>query len=92
MLTLTQNIEFKTDRYRFQRKLSQDLNKIKTNNNVLTAADKTTNFWMLDAPAYKKLLDTTITKAYKKAPPKTACKIISEEKKIAKSIGLDNRI
>ena len=57
----------------------------------LFAADKTTNFYQSDAPAYKKLLDTTITKDFKKAPPKTACKTISEEKKIAKSIGLDNR-
>ena len=50
MLTLIQNIEFKTDRNKFQRKLSQNLTKIKTNNNVLTAADKTTNFYLLDAP------------------------------------------
>ena len=68
------------------------MNKIRNNSNLLIAGDKTTNFYQLDAPACKKLLDTTITKAYKKAPPKTACKIIFEEKKISKSIGLDNRI
>ena len=49
-------------------------------------------FYQLDAPAYKKLIDTTIIKGHKKAPPKTTCKIIFEEKKIAKSIGLENHI
>ena len=72
MVTLIQNIEFKTDRNEFQRKLSQDLTKIRNNNNLLIAADKTTNFYHLDGPAYKKLLDTTKTKANNKNPPKTA--------------------
>jgi hypothetical protein len=33
----------------------------------MVAADKTTNFYRLDTPSYNKLLDTAITKAYKKS-------------------------
>ena len=66
--------------------------KIKTGKELLVAADKTTNFYRLDAPAYEKLLDTAITKTYKKAPAKAASRIVSDEKKIAKSLAIDNRI
>lgn len=90
MLTLIQNVKFKRDRDEFQKELSQHLTKIRSNNKLLIAADKTTNFYWLDAPAYNKLLDNTITKAYKKAPPNTACKIICKEKKAAMNLGLDN--
>ena len=55
MVTLIQNIEFKTDRNEFQRKLSQDLTKIRNNNNLLIAADKTTNFYQLDAPRVQEI-------------------------------------
>jgi hypothetical protein len=58
----------------------------------MVAADKTTNFYRLDTPSYNKLLDTAITKAYKKATSNTTTKIISEEKKIAEKLGLDDRI
>jgi hypothetical protein len=40
---------------------------------------------------HDKLLDTAITKTYKKAPTKTTDRIISDEKKIAKCLGIDNR-
>ena len=53
---------------------------------------KPTNFYRLDTPSYNKLLDTAITKAYKKATSNTTTKIISEEKKIAEKLGLDDRI
>ena len=58
----------------------------------MVAADKTTNFYRLDTPSYNKLLDTAITKAYKKTTSNTTTKIISEEKKIAEKLGLDDRI
>jgi hypothetical protein len=46
----------------------------------------------LDAPTYDKLIDTAITKTYKKATTRTTDRIISDEKKIAKSLGIDNRV
>ncbi len=59
---------------------------------LFVAADKTTNFYRLDAPTYEKLLDMAITKTYKKAPTKATSRIVSDEKKIAKSLGIDNRV
>ena len=91
MLTIIQNIEFKKVDNAFQKDLAQDLTKIKNDDKLLIAADKTTNFYRLDTPAYNKLLDNAITKVYKKAPPNTARKIFSEQKKIAQQLGLDNR-
>ena len=45
MLSLIQNVQFKN-----HHKLSQE--------KLLVAADKTTNFYRLDAPTYDKLIDT----------------------------------
>ena len=92
MFTLIQNIKFRKTNNEFQNKLSQGLEKIRKDDELLVAADKTTNFYRLNNPSYTKLLDTSITKAYKKAPPNTSTKIVSEEKNIAKSLGLDDRI
>ena len=92
MLSIIQNVQFRNHHNEFQDKLSQDISKIRADENLLVAADKTTNFYRLDAPTYDKLLDTAITKTYKKAPTKTTDRIISDEKKIAKSLGIDNRV
>jgi hemerythrin superfamily protein len=92
MLSLIQNVQFRNHHNEFQDKLSQDLSKIRADENLLVAADKTTNFYRLDAPIYDKLLDTAMTETYKKAPTKTTDRIISDEKKIAKSLGIDNRV
>jgi hypothetical protein len=40
----------------------------------MVAADKTTNFYRLDTLSCNKLLDTAITKAYKKATSNTTTK------------------
>lgn len=92
MFTLIQNIDFKHTENDFQNKLSQDSKKIRSDENLLIAADKTTNFYRTTTSAYKDLLDKAITKSYKKAPTNSSSKIISSEKKIAKNLNLDNRI
>ena len=74
------------------RALERVLTNIRTDGKLMVAADKTTNFYRLDTPSYNKLLDTAITKAYKKTTSNTTTKIISEEKKIAEKLGLDDRI
>ena len=92
MFALVQNIEFNNSHNEFKKILSEDAKKIKLDNKLLIAADKTTNFYRMDTPAYKQLLNNTITKSYKKAPINSTNKITSEEKKIAKSLKLDDRI
>ena len=92
MLSIIQNVQFKNHCSEFQNDLSHDLTKIKTDEKLFVAADKTTNFYRLDAPTYDTLLNTAITKTYKKAPTQATSRIISDEKKIAKSLGIDNRV
>ena len=72
--------------------MSQDIAKIKKDKNLLISADKTTNFYRLDAHSYKQLMNSAVTKSYMKAPTNAAAKIISVEKQIAKNLNLDNRI
>ena len=74
MLSLIQNIEFKNRNCDFQKELSQDAKKIRTDDKLLIAADKTTNFYRIDAHSYNQLLNTTITKSYKKAPNNSSSK------------------
>ena len=44
ILNLIQNIEFKDTRCKFQKKLSQNANDIRKDDELLISADKTTNF------------------------------------------------
>ena len=76
----------------FQKTLTKDLNNIRSQDKVLVSADKTTNFYKLDAPSYDKLLDNAITKSYKKANANITSNIANEEKIIAENLGLANRI
>ena len=67
--------------------------KNKKDKNLLISADKTTNFYCMDANSYKQLMNTAVTtESYKKAPTDAAGKIVPAEKQIAKNLNLDNRI
>ena len=57
-----------------------------------TTPRKITNFYRLDAHEYKQLMNTAVTKSYRKASTDAAATIISAEKQIAKNLNLDNRI
>ena len=92
MLSLVQNIEFQQTNSTFQNKLLQDIRNIKKGNELFVPADKTTNFFRVKPESYQQLLHTNITKTYKKAPPNNTAEIITEERKIAKDLKLDNRI
>ena len=92
LLSIIENVHFKNHNSEFQNDLSQDLRKITRDEKLLVTADKTTNFYRLDAPRYNTLLDTAITKTYKKASTQATNSIVSDEKKIAKSLDIDNRV
>ena len=90
--TWFKNVQFNNTNNQFQKKLAQDAEKIKKDDKLLVAADKTTNFYRLDPPTYNKLLEDNITKAYKKAPMNAVSRIINHDKRIATDLDLDNRI
>ena len=86
MLKIVQNIQFNNNSSGFQRKLSQDSKELRSNDKLLIAADKTTNFYRLNTQSYKQLLNKTITKSYKKAPNNYPNEIISKEKRLPQSL------
>ena len=65
-------------------------NKIFTN--VLPFADKSTNLYQLAKESYKKLLHSSITQTYRKAPVNPKRKIDRESKKFAKNLNLQDRM
>ena len=92
MLEIVQHIEFKHSTCKFQQQLSRDTKKIHNDKELLIPADKSTNFYRVKPASYNRLLHSSINKSYKKAQPNETSKIISEEKRIAKDLQLDNRI
>ena len=64
---LVSNVEFNQRCKEFQRKLSNDVKEIRRSQNVLVAADKTTNLYSMNKDHYGKLVKDNITKSYKKA-------------------------
>ena len=58
----------------------------------MVPADKTTNYYRMDAPAYNDLLQKNITKTYKKVAPDVTNPIDLEAKCIAKKLQLDDRV
>ncbi len=92
MTNLIQNVEFKTVNNEFQKKLSRDMEQIKRDEKLLISADKTTNFYRVDPASYNELLENNIAKTYRKAPDRMTSKITTEEKKIAASLDLSDRI
>ena len=77
---------------RFQKKLRRDIRIITKDPNTIVSVDKTANFYKLKPAEYQELLDKNIHKNYKTTSRSTTRSIINEEKKIARSIDLADRI
>ena len=70
LLDMIPNIKFRSVKDTFQKKLKEDVPKIKQSPNVFVFAEKTTNIYGMPEQQHKKLLHDNVTKTYKKAPPK----------------------
>ena len=95
MLKLIHNIEFddNASKCNFQRTLYTDIEtKIKKPNNLLIPADKTTNYYSMNTATYEKLITENVTKTYKKSCPKVIDQLNSQSARVAKKLGLGNRI
>ena len=83
--------KFRNVNNKFQKKLNEDINKIKKSTKAFIPADKTSNFYKLDKTQHDKLLTNSITTTYKKAS-KDATNIIDlQAKSIAQELNIDNR-
>ena len=63
---LIQKVEFTNVQNTFQPKLKKDAQSIKSSNNMLVFADKSTNLYELSRDLYEKLLQDNITQTYQK--------------------------
>ena len=66
-MKIIQKVKFKNIECQFQKDLNEDIKSIKRDNRLFVKADKSTNFYKLEATKYNQLLYDNITKTYKKA-------------------------
>ena len=87
MLRMIQNIKFKDTK--FQSKLRNIKNQVKKPGVLLIPADKTTNYYAMNADNCNKLIADNVTKTYKKS---TDTAINSKAASIAKNLEIDDRV
>ena len=89
---MIQNIEFMKVRDDFQSKLSNDVRNIRSSDNILIFADKTSNLYEANEAQYTKLLNDNITATYKRSDLHTRDTIDDEAKTLANSLGLSDKM
>ena len=92
LLKMIQNIKFCHVRDEFQNKLREDIDTIKKDEHLYIKADKTTNFYKVKPDEYYKLLDKNIHKEYKKETVNSKTDPTVEDKRIADSLEISDRI
>ena len=92
LIRLIKVIKFQKVNNAFQKKIADDLKKIRSSKKTLTPADKTTNMYRLEKHEYEHLLSNAITKSYKKTNEKTNWEINKTGIKYAKKAGIIDRI
>ena len=92
MAEIIQKVRFRKIKCQFQKDLNADISSVKRDNRLFVKADKSTNFYKLEAAKYNQLLNDNITKAYKKADDNHMKNIDKEAKVIAKKFKIDDRV
>ena len=91
-IRIIQKITFKDTQSQFQKGLKEDIASVISDKHLLVKADKSTNFYKLDVPEYKRLLEVNVTKTYKKADKKQLSRIEDEGRIITKKLNIDDRV
>ena len=92
MTQIIQKVELRKINCQFQKDLRNDITSVKSNNRLFVKADKSTNFYKLDAAKYNQLLNDNITKAYKKSDGNQLKAIHTEAKAITKRLKIDDQV
>ena len=92
VISIKQNITFKRTQCQFQRDLQDDIAAVNNDDRLFVKADKTTNFYKLDFPIDRRLLEANITKTYKKADKKQLSIMDEEARIITKKLNIDDRV
>ena len=89
---LARNLKFRRFHNPFQKKLKEDLRKIQSENKVIISGDKTRNQYSAEKDDYNNYLHNNITSDYKKADSKIIDDIVKNDKKIATTLEIDDRL
>ena len=92
MMYLVKIIEFRNANNSFQAKLSSDIKRMKTNDNLLIQADKSRNIYLMSKYTCTKHLTETVTKTYKQCSRKKAKNINYNSKLKAQELSIDDRV
>ena len=76
----------------FQQKLLADSRTIRSSQKMFVPADKSTNLYEMDKQNYEKLLQSSVTKSYKKCRTNVKESIDSEARDIAASLDISDRV
>ena len=75
-----------------QKKMKEDIKKIRKDDKLYIASDKTTNYYRTDVDEYNRLKKRNIEKDYKTSTENDVDKVTKEDKRIAEKFKLENRI
>ena len=89
---LIKSIKFRLYSNNFQDKLKNDIKDMENEEKMIIAADKTNNFYKLEAEEYDQLLQKNVMKDYKKIDEKAFDDNTKKERDIAAKLELDDRI
>ena len=92
LIDMIKNIEFKKVDNPFRKKLKNEQDFIKNETKIFVAADKTTNFYLIEPKEYQEIVDKNVQKEYKKEKKQTVTKINKAHKKIVRKIDLLDRM
>ena len=73
-------------------KISKDLDRINSSNNVMVFADKSKNIYELSPVSYEKLLTENVTMDYKQCDDNIMSNVISELKEITDKLSISGRV
>ena len=92
MYGLISNLQYHRSNNPFQKKMQEDLKKLKNSPNIVVEADKTNNIYLVKPSEYKKLVIDNITQSYKICEQTEKENIDQKSARIAQGLELQDRI
>ena len=92
MIKLASKIKFKKKTNEFQKKLKEEIRSLKQEPKLIIAADKTRNFYKMEADDYKTLLKRNVEKECKRGPEDLIDTFNNEDKAVAEKLEITDRM
>ena len=92
MLRLIEGLKFRKPDSPMQRKLQEDVKRIKNEKNLIVPADKTGNYYSMPKEQYLKLMSDNVTSTYKKANKQDENMINRKAREITDTLQISDRV